>query len=72
MTIDEAFEELLNTRGMAKLLGISRQTFSSYKYDMASGRRGVSLDKKKELLEKAGWVVKIEVERPSATMMPIE
>ena len=35
MGINEAFEELLNTKGMAKMLGISPQTFSSYKYDLS-------------------------------------
>lgn len=68
MSIEEAFEELLNKKNAAKVLGIHKATFSSYKIRASA----VTLDKKKELLEKAGYVVKVEVEPPPITMMPID
>jgi uncharacterized membrane protein (DUF2068 family) len=65
MQIDEAFEELLNTKNAAKALGINKATFSTYKQRVAVDKTSVTLDKKKELLEKAGYVVTIEVLTPS-------
>ena len=64
MNIDEAFEQLLKKKNAAKTLGINKSTFSSYKYSLVTGRAIVTLDKKVELLERAGYKVIIEVLEP--------
>ena len=64
MTIEEAFVALLNTKNAARDLGINKATFSTYKQRVAVDESSVTLDKKIELLEKAGYVVRIEVEPP--------
>ena len=63
MTIDEAFVELLNTKRIVKKLGMNENTFANYKIRLKQGLN-VTIDKKKELLEKVGYTVTINVTRP--------
>lgn len=57
MTTEEAFKELLNTRGMSTKLGVKRTTWGRMKSDFLKGTAKVSLDKQIELLQKAGYEV---------------
>ena len=55
MTTHEAFQQLLNTRGIYKTLGLHRGTVGKMRSDLRDGKGNVSLDKKIELLRKAGY-----------------
>ena len=61
MTTDEAFAKLLNTQFIARELGIKHGTFGSLKNSFFTGRKTVSLDKKVELLKKAGYTIEQEI-----------
>lgn len=66
MTTDEAFEALLNTRGIYKELGITRGAVGSFKTMLKDGK-GISIDLKIKLLEKSGYNIKQEMiwEKPN-------
>lgn len=49
----EAFEALINQRGIYKLLGVDRSTVSNWKSYLEAGK-SISLDKMEEMLIKAG------------------
>ena len=61
MTTDEAFEKLLNTRGIYKTLGVHRGTVGSMKALLKNDEVKISLDKKIELLKKAGYIMKQDI-----------
>lgn len=61
MTTDEAFAKMIATKGMAKKLGLSDSTFGSIKYAFRTGKKTVSLDKKIELLQKAGYAIQQDI-----------
>ena len=62
MTTDEAFEKLLNTRGIYKVLELHRGTIGKMKDNLRTGTAHISLDKKIELLKKAGYQVVQEMQ----------
>lgn len=51
--IDQAFKEMIHTRGIHEKLGISSQQVRNYRQYLKDGR-GVSTDLKIQLLQKAG------------------
>lgn len=55
LTTDEAFKEMINTRGIYKRLGIHEGTVRRMRSDMRAGIKNITLDKKVELLTKAGF-----------------
>lgn len=57
MTTDEAFEQLLSTRGIYKTLVLHRGTIGKMKSDLQTGHAKITLDKKIELLQKAGYKI---------------
>lgn len=61
MTTDEAFDQLLNTRGIYKILELHRGTVGKMKSDLQTGHAKITLDKKIELLEKAGYIKKQDI-----------
>jgi hypothetical protein len=61
MTTEEAFEEMMNTRGIYHKLGIAKGTAGKMRSDMRDGLNNISLDKKIELLKKAGYEIKQEM-----------
>lgn len=61
MTTDEAFEQLLNTRGIYKTLVLHRGTVGSMKALLKTDPSKITLDKKIELLKKAGYKMKQDI-----------
>lgn len=61
MTTDEAFEQLLNTRGIYKTLELHRGTIGSMKDALKNGNVKITLDRKIELLKKAGYAMKQDI-----------
>lgn len=61
MTTEEAFAKMIATKGMARKLGLSDSTFGSIKYAYKTGTKTVSLDKKIELLQKAGYSIEQDI-----------
>ncbi|MDP9231004.1 MAG: hypothetical protein M3O67_10105 [Bacteroidota bacterium] len=55
MTTEEAFEEMMNKRGIYHVLGIAHGTAAKMRSDMRAAKNNISLDKKIELLKKAGY-----------------
>lgn len=58
MTTNKAFENLINTPGWHKLSGIKENTARSFKRHYLAGK--MSMDKQFELLQAAGYKVKIK------------
>lgn len=62
-TLEQAFEEMINTRGIYKRLGRNVNTVKAWRSLMRQGK-GISREKMRELLEVAGWrVVQVELWR---------
>lgn len=61
MTTNEAFTIMIATKGMARKLGISDSTFGSIKNAFKTGKKTVSLDKKIELLQRAGYSIQQDI-----------
>ncbi|HRH59047.1 MAG TPA: hypothetical protein PL045_00645 [Chitinophagaceae bacterium] len=61
MTTDQAFQEMIHTRGIYKILELHRGTVGKIKDDIKTGRQGISLDKKIEMLQKAGYKIAQEM-----------
>ncbi len=66
MNLDDAFMEMLTTKGMAKQLDIKRGTFSTMQYDVKTKRKEISMERKISLLQQAGYTVTIEVTKNEA------
>lgn len=62
MTTDEAFDKMINTRGIFHVLELPKGTVGSLRNDIKTARAGVSLEKKIALLKKAGYQVVQEME----------
>ena len=56
MTTDEALTRLFAIKGIYKKVGMSMSSYSALKNNFKTGRYNISLDKKIELLTKAGFV----------------
>jgi hypothetical protein len=62
MTTDEAFIQMINIRGIFHKLDLAKGTVGKMRSDLITGNAKISLDKKIELLKKAGYKVKQEME----------
>ena len=62
MSTAKAFEKMINTRAIHRKLGIDSQQVRNYRNVLKTGLTNISLDKKIELLEKAGYMVLQEME----------
>jgi len=56
MTTEVAFRIMINTRGIHKILHVRRGTVGKWRHDLKNEAK-ISLDKKTELLERAGYVI---------------
>ena len=61
MTTDEALTKLFAIKGIHNQIGMSISTFSALKNSFNTGRYNITLDKKIELLTKAGFVKEQEI-----------
>ncbi|NNV57376.1 hypothetical protein [Limnovirga soli] len=61
MTTNEAFEQMINTRGIFRILGLTKGTVGKMRSDMRAGLNNISLDKKIAHLQKAGYIIKQEM-----------
>ena len=61
MNTNEAFNQMINTRGIYHKLALARGTVGKLRHDLKTGVHAISLDKKIELLLKAGYNVKREM-----------
>jgi hypothetical protein len=55
MTTDQAFWEMINTRGIYHRLGLSAYTVRRMRLDLKNGVLNTSLERKMELLLMAGY-----------------
>ena len=62
LTTDEAIEMLFSIRGMAKKLGMNVSAFGNLKHNYKTGKANVTLDKKIELLTKAGFIKEKDID----------
>lgn len=62
MTTNEAFEKMINTRGIYRTLGLTKGTVGKMRSDMRAGLNNISLDKKIAHLQKAGYLIKQEMQ----------
>jgi len=62
MTTDEALTKLFAIRGIYKKMDISINAFHALKNSFKTGRYNITLDKKIELLTKAGFVKEQDIE----------
>ena len=62
MTTDEALTKLFSIRGIYKKMDMSINAFHAMKNSFKTGRYNISLDKKIELLTKAGFVKEQDIE----------
>jgi hypothetical protein len=62
MKTNQAFHEMLNTRGIYKTLGLAKGTVGKMRNDLKTGLHAITLDKKIELLLRAGYTVKQDME----------
>lgn len=61
MTTDLAFRIMISTRGIYKTLGLAKGTVAKWRHDIKTGNNKISLDKKVELLLKAGFKIRQEM-----------
>lgn len=55
MTTELAFRIMISTPGVYKKLGVAKGTVAAWRYNIKTGARKISLDRKVELLNKAGF-----------------
>jgi len=60
-TTDEAFEQMIHTRGIYKQLNLAQYTVMRIRLDLKKGALSMSLDRKIELLKLAGWHIAQEM-----------
>jgi hypothetical protein len=56
-TTDDCFNEMINTRGIYKKIGLSEGRVKRMRFDMRAGADNISMDLKIKLLLKAGYAV---------------
>ena len=61
MTTDEALTKLFSIKGIHNKMDINISTFSALKNSFNTGRYKITLDKKIELLTKAGFMKEQEI-----------
>ncbi len=62
MTTEQAFEKMINERGIHNQLGIDSGTVRWYRNQIKENQKFPTIDKMIELLKRAGWKVKREME----------
>lgn len=58
MTTEEAFNKMIFTRGIYHKIGLAHGTVASMRNAIKTGKNNISLDKKIQLLERAGYEIK--------------
>lgn len=57
MSTEEAFNQMIFTRGIYHKIGLAHGTVASMRHAIKKGKNNISLDKKIELLQRAGYKI---------------
>lgn len=61
MTTELAFRIMISSRGIYKKLAVTKGTVARWRHNIKTGSGSISLDRKVDLLKKAGFILKQEM-----------